>query len=113
MTQAFIAAIGIMVLLIMSLRANARFRSENRLPMQWSFSGSVNWTAPRPVALAFTPTLATIILVAAVASTLALTPRPGQEGFEVPMIAFIAITFVGVHALHLWLINRSLQRDGN
>ena len=80
--------------------------------MQWSFSGSVNWTAPRPIALAFTPVLAAVILLAAVAGTLFLKPISGQEGFEVPTDLFIALVFVGAHALHLWLVGKSICSGG-
>ena len=110
MVQGFVAVVAVVVLIAMSYRANLKFRHEDRLPMQWSFSGSVNWTAPRPIALAFTPTLATFILVAVVALSVFVEPRPGQEGLEVPVIAFIALVFIGSHALHLWLVDKSLRR---
>ncbi len=112
MVQAYLAALAVFALLAMSLRANRKFKDEDRLPMQWSFSSSVNWTDPRPIALALTPVLATVILLAAVASTLVLEPRSGQEGFEVPTILFIAFVFIGAHALHLRLVGKSLRRNG-
>lgn len=80
MIQSIIALIAIGLLIRMSFRANARFRKEVRLPMQWALDGSVNWTAPRGFALAMTPALASCSLSAIVAVTLFLTPRPGQEG---------------------------------
>ena len=55
MIQSIIALIAIGLLIRMSVRANARFREEVRLPMQWALDGSVNWTAPRGLALALTP----------------------------------------------------------
>lgn len=109
MIQSAIALIAAAVLITMSLRANARFQSESRLPMQWSFRGSVNWTAPRGVALAVTPTLAICILTAAVVSTLIFEPRRGQEGFEGPIIVTLAGAFIGAHWLHLWLIGKTLS----
>ncbi len=78
--------------------------------MQWSVAGSVNWTAPRLLALAFTPVLATCILIVAVIATIVLEPRRGQEGSEVQVILALALTFVGVHALHLKLVAKTLQR---
>jgi hypothetical protein len=111
MLQVFVAAVGILVLILMSLRADRRFAKEPRLPMQWSFSGGVNWTAPRRLALAFTPFLAIFILSATVVSTIVFKPRPGQEGFEVPVISFLALAFIGAHALHLWLVNKHLERN--
>ncbi|WP_310105739.1 hypothetical protein [Sphingomonas sp. BE138] len=98
------------VLLRMSLRANFRFQNESRLPMQWWIDGSVNWTAPRPLALAFTPVLAVIVLVGTVLSTIFLEPHRGQANLEIPVILTLALTFVGVHALHLALMARTLKR---
>ena len=106
-----IMLITLAVLLRMSLRANSRFKNESRLPMQWWLDGSVTWTAPRPLALAFTPLLAAVILVAAVVSTIFLEPRRGQEHWEAPVVLALALTFLGVHALHLALIARSLRPD--
>jgi hypothetical protein len=111
MIQACIAALAICVLGVMSIRANRRFKDEERLPMQRSFDRSVNWTAPRAIALAFTPILAALILSATVALTVFVKPRPGQEGFEVPTMMFIALVFIGAHALHLWLIGNSVRRS--
>ena len=102
-------AIAIAILASMSLMANARFRNERRLPMQWSLGGSVNWTAPRPLALAFTPVLAALCLPATVALAVLVQPRPGQEGLVVPALIAVALTLVGAHALHLWLIARTLR----
>lgn len=114
MTQAIgalaVALAAIVLLAAMSLRANRRFRTERRLPMQWLLDGSVTWTAPRHVALAFTPGLAAVALGGVAAATTFLTPRPGQEHLVVPANILIALTFVGAHALHLRLIQRSLQR---
>ena len=111
MIQACIAALTICVLAAMSIRANRRFRNEDRLPMQWSFSGSVNWTAPRAVALAFTPVLAAVVLLATVSLTTFLQPRPGQEGLVIPTNIFMAFVFVSAHALHLRLIENTLRRN--
>ena len=96
----------------MSLRANRRFNMEPRLPMQWGLDGSVNWTAQRRTALAFTPILAGICLTGIVALTAFLKPRAGQEDFVAPVNFFVAMVFVGAHALHLWLIRRTVQRQG-
>ena len=112
MIQACIVAITIGVLVLMSVRANRRFKREDRLPMQWSIDGSVNWTAPRPIALAFTPALAAILLSATAVLTTVLKPRPGQEGLVIPALGLVAIVFIAVHAFHLWLIRSSLSRGG-
>lgn len=112
MLAASIAALAVCVLAVMSILANGRFKNEDRLPMQWSLDRSVNWTAPRPVALALTPILAAIVLSATVALTIYTAPRPGQEGLQIPAIMFIALVFLGAHAFHLWLIENSLRRNG-
>lgn len=111
MAQILIAALAICVLVLMSVRASRRFKHEDRLPMQWSLDGSVNWTAPRYIALAFTPVMAAIILPTLVALTTLLRPRPGQEGLVIPTLLFAALVFVGVHAFHIWFIGKSLGRD--
>ncbi|KQN71761.1 hypothetical protein [Sphingomonas sp. Leaf62] len=111
MAQILIATVAIAILLLMSRRANRKFSNMARLPMQWSLSGSVNWTAPRRIALAITPTLALAVLTAATFATLTLTPRRGQEGLEVPVIALLSAGFVAAHAFHLWLIDQQLTSN--
>jgi len=110
MIQSVVAVLGLAVMIEMSRRADRRFRGEQRLPMQWLLDGTVIWTAPRRVALAFTPVLAAFVLAATVAMTLLLKPRPGQEGLEVPVVAGMALVFIGAHALHLWLIVRFARK---
>jgi len=111
MIEAIISALALCVLVLMSLRANRRFNQHARLPMQWSLNGSVNWTAPRQIALAFTPVLAGLTLAAVVWLTTALTPRPGQEGFAIPSLIFVALVFVAAHTFHLWLIRKSIRES--
>lgn len=77
--------------------------------MQWSLDGSVNWSAPRVVALSFTPVLAGVILLATAALTAFVQPKHGQEGFAVPTMIVVALVFVGAHALHLWLIGKAIR----
>jgi hypothetical protein len=113
MIQSIIALMAIAVLIGMSLRANARFRDEPRLPMQWALDGSVNWSAPRRLALALTPALASCVLAAVVAITLFLKPRPGQEGLEIPVVSVMSLGFLGIHWAHIRLIERSLKRNGS
>ena len=112
MLQALVAILAISVLVAMSLRADRALGNYARLPMQWSLAGSVNWTAPRRIALAFTPVLATISLAIIGTLTLMLEPRAGQKGFEIPTMLALGLVFIAVHALHLWLIGKSLRRDG-
>lgn len=113
MIESFVAALCLGVLAFMSVRANRRLSHRRRLPMQWTFSGSVSWSAPRPLALAFTPVLAAMILVPLSAVTIMATPRPGQEGFVLPVVAVISVGFVVAHAFHLRLIGRTEDtKDG-
>jgi len=109
MLQAAIALLGIAALTAMSLRANQRFKGEDRLPMQWWLDGSVNWTAPRQIALAFTPVLGTFCLLGAAALTTLTPPRTGQEGLVIPANIAMAVVFVGAHAFHLWMIERTIH----
>ena len=102
-----VTLIAVALLTAMSMRADRRFDTQRRLPMQWWLDGSVTWTAPRPVALAFTPVLASACLAVAIFAE----PRPGQEHLVLPVQVFGALFFLGFHALHLWLIQRTLRRQ--
>jgi hypothetical protein len=103
-------AFGVIALLALaSVWADKRFRGEERLPMQWSFAGKVNWTAPRRLALAFTPTLGGLILAVTALLVLSGSARQGQKYEGAPVIVLLGIAFLGAHALHLWLIDRSVR----
>lgn len=103
----------------LSMRANARFRHEKRLPMQWMISRSeplsktVIWSAPRVVALSFTPFLTICMLVLFTIGAMTLTPRPGQEWMVIPVLIFIGGGFVAAHAFHIWMIGKTLNRSGS
>lgn len=112
MAQFVIGLIATAILVGMSFVANGRFRNRVRLPMQWFLDGKVTWTAPRRFALAFIPALAIPIIWATVALTIFMHPRPGQEGFEIPVALFMGGIFVAVYFLHLWLIDKHLKRNG-
>lgn len=93
-------------------RANARFRLEDRLPMQWWFDGSVTWSAPRPVALTFIPGLALFVLSSFVFLSLNVQARPGQEGMVLPTLLGVGVVFVVIQFVHFWLIEKTLRRSG-
>ncbi|MEZ0495287.1 hypothetical protein ACAX61_03185 [Sphingomonas sp. IW22] len=112
MAPFMIAAFAVVVVGVMSVRANRKFRAERRLPMQWWLDGSVTWTAPRRWALAFMPGLAFVTLSTIAIISVTMSPRPGQEGLAVPGIALFGTTFVAIHALHLWLIGRTISARG-
>jgi hypothetical protein len=78
------AYLGVVILvgvtmIALAILANMRFRREFRLPMQWWLDGRVTWSAPRPVALAFIPVLATGAPRAVAVLSQTLPPRAGQE----------------------------------
>ncbi len=75
-----LAAVGAMIAL--SVRADRRFRAIDRLPMQWTLTGTVSWHAPRTVALAFTPVLGTVLIlvIGAMAFLGAAARRAGGAG---------------------------------
>ncbi len=110
MLELLILVVTVSALAALSWRAERRFARHDRLPMQWSLGGSVNWTAPRRVALAVTPALGTLVMLATAASAWGLTPRPGQEGLVTPVLLLIGGGLVAMHGLHLRMIGRSLRR---
>ncbi|HTG38084.1 hypothetical protein [Sphingomonas sp.] len=112
MAPFLIAALAIAVLTGMSMRANRWFRDERRLPMQWWLDSSVTWTAPRRWALAFMPILATVTLVPLTIISATTAPRPGQEELAIPAFVLMAATLIAIHALHLWLMRRTVDRRG-
>ena len=95
-------------LLAIALRANARFRGVDRLPMQWLSTGEVTWSAPRRVALAFIPVPAFLVLAGVTVVSLTVGSRPGQEGMVLPSLIGIGTVFVAVQLLHLWLVGKTL-----
>ena len=114
---AIVCSIFGILMVWLSVRANARFQHEETLPLQWLISRSqplsktVIRSGPRVFVLGFVPGLAicTLVLIAIGAST--LTPRPGQGGILLPSVLFIGGIFVAVYVLHLWLIEQTLQQD--
>ena len=81
--------------------------------MQWSFSGEVNWAAPRVGTLGFIPVLGAGLLGLVAFFALNVPPRAGQEGAVLPAMLLIGAAFIGVQLLHLRLIERTLRRGGD
>jgi len=100
-----IATVAVAVLVACSLAAGRRLGSRSRLPMQWTPSGDVTWTAPRWIALCFTPVLAAFLLFGTAAMLDWAQPADPTEGLVV--LAVMALAFAGAHAFHLRLLNRS------
>lgn len=100
------------VMIWLALRANTRFSGEQRLPMQWWLNGEVTWYAPRRIALAFIPTLAIIVLASYVALSLTTKPRAGDEQLVIPAMFFMGFLLLGIQWLHLYLVSKTLDRNG-
>lgn len=92
----------------LAARANAHFRQESTLPMQWSLSGTVNWSAPRLVALSPIPALGIICLT--VVGIRGMNQHPGPAG-PIPSLVIFGIILVAVDVLHLWLAEKTVRRN--
>lgn len=104
-------AIGLVaVLTILSVRAAGRYKTVDRLPMQWSISGKVIWSAPKGIALSFTPVLAAVV-VGGTAIAIAILPEPGAGAIsKMGVLVIMALCFAAAHAFHLWLIGRTIHQ---
>lgn len=111
MSMVVVSVVFVVILSAVAYRANIRFRSESRLPMQWGITGAVNWSAPRSVALAFIPILAIGVLGFQVLMALNIPARAGQESLVFPVLVGTGVTLVAVQILHLWLIEKTLRRN--
>lgn len=110
MIVAALSLITIMTLIGLSVRANARFHRHDRLPMQWSLTGRVNWTAPRVVALSFIPGTGAAMLIFFTIMSMTIAPRPRQEAMVVPVAVLIGSGFVAVEIVYLLLVERTVRR---
>lgn len=104
-----VAVIVTLVLCILARMGNKRFHNETRLPMQWWLTGQVTWSAPRPIALAFIPTLAAFTFSAVAIISQTIGPRPGQEHSELRAIIALGVVFVAIQLVHFWLIEKTLR----
>jgi hypothetical protein len=95
----------------LSAWANSRFRHHERLPMQWSVTGTVNWTAPRALALSLVPALGVGVLVFITLLDLNVRPRAGQKDMVLPVTVLTGAIFVGIQLFHFWLIDRTLNQN--
>lgn len=111
MDMLFVSAVFVVILYALAYRANIRFCSESRLPMQWGLTGAVNWYAPRRLALAFLPIVSTGVLGLQVFMSMHVPPRTGQEGLVFPVLVGTGAMLVAIQLLHFWLIGRTLRRN--
>lgn len=111
-----ISASIVTLLVAASVWADRRYKSETRLPVQWSFNGDVNRTEPRRAALAFTPALAVVLLIAVnILVVVSGEEGSGQEDVSPSVVPLVGLAFVGAHALHLRMIDQHLRKrsDGD
>lgn len=104
--------VGVTTTIALARLANMRFRHESRLPMQWGLDGKVTWTAPRLVALAFIPVIATGMLGVLAVLSQTLAPRAGQEALVWPTMLGSGALFLVIQLVHIGLIARTLRRSG-
>jgi hypothetical protein len=107
------AALFVMILVGVALRANSRLQDQERLPMQWWFTGEATWFAPRLLALALIPALAIATLATYVLMARSVPPRVGQEDMVFPAFLGLGTMFVAVQLFHLWLVHKTLSRNGS
>lgn len=100
-----------LVLSILAMAAIATWAHRNiapetsRLPMQWSASGTVNWRAPRLVAIAATPVLMLALMVVIfILSRNDLAERN---------MALLWLAFLGppLQAVHMALVARTVENE--
>ena len=105
---------GFAALLWMRRRADRNLPDAARLPMQWSFSGKVNWTLPRRTALAFMPML--YLLVMAFIMAMAFLSREemarGSGAMLVGLVVFTTAFFLAIFGTWLHLVRLTLEREG-
>jgi hypothetical protein len=51
-----------------------------------------------------------LLATGSLALTLVLPPKPGQEALVMPATIGLAAMFIAIHALHIFLIARTLSR---
>ncbi len=110
MGMLIVAVIFSLTLCAFAYQANARFSSEDRLPMQWWLTGEITWSAPRWLALTFIPALAIGVLSIFVIMSFTLAPRSGQETLVLPSLIGLGVIFIAIQVVHFWLIARNLRR---
>ena len=77
-----------------------RRRLPARVPMQWSLTGRPTWYARRGIALAFTPVLGTLVLIAMAIAT-AWGVQTIDESDPLPWVALTGVVLCAIHAGHL------------
>ncbi|MDP1989199.1 MAG: hypothetical protein Q8K44_18370 [Phenylobacterium sp.] len=107
MSAPFVSSITVLALAAMSLAFARRAPAGMKLPMQWSLKGVPTWSAPRGIALSFTPLLAAFTLMPF--SLASLWVEPDERLTFRLVLAFVSLVYLAVHALHLHLLRRWLR----
>jgi hypothetical protein len=68
---------------------------------------------PAPLAPAFIPALAGGSFVTDALLAVKAPSRSGQDVIVIPAFVVVGIVVVAVQLFHLWLVERTLRRDGN
>lgn len=102
----FVAIGAVLLLALCSVVAGKRLPPNDLLPMQWNLQKQVTWSAPRWIALSFTPALGAAVLLATAVSLDAAERNGESKG--IGTLIFVAIAFLAGHPLHLWLLHRRL-----
>ncbi|GAN53865.1 hypothetical protein [Tanticharoenia sakaeratensis] len=110
MTLSLLIAVATMITLTtMSVVTGRKLIGARLVPMQWGLDGRPSWSAPRSVALAFTPALAATTLTLMMFPTVVVPHAMGVWYFGVT--AVICIFFIAVHATYLGAISRPAVRS--
>ena len=104
-----ILGIFTLLMVLVALLANAYLPTAERLPMQWSLRGQINWTAPRYIGLGFFPALGFASMVAYILLMKYAGPREGQEDLVIPVMLLFGAIFLIIQIVHACLANRSLR----
>ena len=97
MTGALMALATIILLILMSVRADRAFAHRETLPLSFGPSGA-GVRAPRRMALGMAPFLALLILPA----LMLFAPQPAE-----PRVALVGIAFLAAHAWHIRMCRRT------
>lgn len=107
MSAVIIFVITLLVLAAISVLAFRSTPEGAMLPMQWGLSGKPTWSAPRWLAVWFTPALAALVLGA-----VAFAGRDAG-GFLLLALAPSAALFTIIHAAHLYFAVRHAKREAS
>src|SRR5690606_1230482 len=87
-----------------------RFEGRDRVVMQWSLTGKpTSWASPR-TALALTPSVGTLTLVAIAGLVTLATPQKDRTEALLAMVSIGAV-LVAIHAGHMWFAARASSAE--